>query len=119
MLLRAALKTRRAQVQELRQKFLDAVEDEDPLAAIYETELESAEDALRKAEAKLQRKEEALGVSQYQELEALVNSEYMRCRMNTHALKLRLRQRLRARKFELDPVERTLRRLVNGKLPGK
>jgi hypothetical protein len=119
MLLRAALKTRRAHVQELRQKFLDAVENEDPLAAIYETDLESAQDALRKAEVNLQRKEEALGVGQFQELEALVNSVYMRCRMNARALKLRLWQRLRARKFELDSVERTLRRLVNGKLPGK
>ncbi|KAJ7851451.1 hypothetical protein B0H13DRAFT_1905137 [Mycena leptocephala] len=113
MLLRSALKTRRAHVQELRQKFLDAVENEDPLAAIYEMDLESAQDALRKAEVNLQRKEEALGVGQFQELEALANSVYMRCRMNARALKLWLWQRLRARKFELDPVERTLRRLVN------
>ncbi|KAJ7802452.1 hypothetical protein B0H13DRAFT_2244742 [Mycena leptocephala] len=103
MLLRAALKTRQAQVQELRQKFLDAVEDEDLLAAIYQTDLDSAQDALHQAEIKLWRKEEALGVGQHQELEALANSVYMRCRMNTRALKLRLRQRLRARKFELDP----------------
>ncbi|KAF8157559.1 hypothetical protein K438DRAFT_2026150 [Mycena galopus ATCC 62051] len=37
----------------------------------------------------------------------------MRVRMNAHALKLRLRQRLRVRKFEMDVVERTYRRLLN------
>ncbi|KAJ7811762.1 hypothetical protein B0H13DRAFT_2243255 [Mycena leptocephala] len=87
--------------------------NDDPHAALYQTELESIQEALAKAEASLQRKEEALGVDEHQELEQLLNSEYMRLRMNTRALKLRLRQRLRWRKFELDPVERNLRRLVN------
>jgi hypothetical protein len=118
MLLRAVVKTRRGQVQELRQKFLDGVENDDPHAALYQTELESVQEALVKAEASLRRKEEALGVDEHQELEQLLNSEYMRLRMNARALKLRLRQRLRWRKFELDPVERNLRRLVNGELPG-
>ncbi|KAJ7718393.1 hypothetical protein B0H14DRAFT_3521703 [Mycena olivaceomarginata] len=44
----------------------------------------------------------ALGVNEYDELEALATSEYMRARMNARALKLRLRERLRARKFEMD-----------------
>lgn len=116
VLLRAALKTRRALVQELRQKFLDGVENDDPHAAMYETDFASAQDALCKAEVNLRRKEEALGVDEHQELEELANSEYMRVRMNARALKLRLRDRLRARKFEMDPVERTYRRLLNGKL---
>ncbi|KAJ7834308.1 hypothetical protein B0H13DRAFT_1653339 [Mycena leptocephala] len=113
MLLRAVVKTHRGQVQELRQKFLDGVENDDPHAALYQTELESVQEALAKAEASLRRKEEALGVDEHQELEQLLNSEYMHLRMNARALKLRLRQRLRWRKFELDPVERNLRRLVN------
>ncbi|KAJ7867489.1 hypothetical protein B0H14DRAFT_2177689, partial [Mycena olivaceomarginata] len=38
---------------------------------------------------------------------------YMRLWMNARALKLRLRERLRARKFEMDVVERAYRRLMN------
>ncbi|KAJ7061896.1 hypothetical protein B0H15DRAFT_746585, partial [Mycena belliarum] len=38
---------------------------------------------------------------------------YLQLKMNARALKHRLRDRLRARKFELDRVERSFRRLVN------
>jgi hypothetical protein len=54
-----------------------------------------------------------LGVNKQQELQKFIKSEYMCVRMNAHALK-RLQQRLRARKFEMDIVERTYRRLLNG-----
>ncbi|KAJ7663695.1 hypothetical protein B0H14DRAFT_2658723, partial [Mycena olivaceomarginata] len=73
-------------------------------------EFREAEEALAKVQANLQRKEAALGVTKHAELQELVKSEYMRLRMNAHALKLRLRERLRARKFEKDIVERTYRR---------
>lgn len=119
ILLRAAVKTRKGQVQELRQKFLDGVQDEDPHAPMYQTEYETAREALRKAEENLGRKEEALGVDQHQELESLAKSEYMRHRMNARSIKLRLRDRLRCRKFEMDPVERAYRRLLNGELLGR
>ncbi|KAJ7889084.1 hypothetical protein B0H14DRAFT_2336875, partial [Mycena olivaceomarginata] len=72
-----------------------------------------AQEALEKSLATLRRKEKALGVNEQQELQKLIKSEYMRVRMNARALKLRLRQRLRARKFEMDIVERTYRRLLN------
>ncbi|KAJ6558869.1 hypothetical protein DFH09DRAFT_1485992 [Mycena vulgaris] len=111
--LRAAVKTREVQVRELRQKFIDGVSDEDDHSALYETEWRAAQEALEKSLATLRRKEKALGVNEQQELQKLINSEYMRVRMNARALKLRLRQRLRARKFEMDVVERTYRRLLN------
>ncbi|KAJ7627710.1 hypothetical protein DFH06DRAFT_1338877 [Mycena polygramma] len=90
MLLQAAIKTRKA--------ILD---------------LQTARDALDKMESTLRRKEAALGVSDAEELANLAGSEYLRVRMNTRALKLRLRERLRARKFEMDVVERAYRRLMN------
>lgn len=101
-------------MSELRNKFLDAVRDEDPHAAMYQTDLKTAQEALSKAELSLRRKEAALGVNEHEELKNLANSEYMRLRMNARALKLRLRERLRARKFEMDVVERAYRRLLNG-----
>jgi len=114
ILLRTAVKTREVQVRELRQKFLDGVSDEDNHSVLYETEWRAAQEALEKSLASLRRKERALGVNEQQELQKLIKSEYMRVRMNARALKLRLRQRLRARKFEMDVVERTYRRLLNG-----
>ncbi|KAF8191905.1 hypothetical protein K438DRAFT_1919325 [Mycena galopus ATCC 62051] len=113
ILLRTAVKTREVQVRELRQKFLDGVSDEDNHSVLYETEWRAAQEALEKSLASLRRKERALGVNEQQELQKLIKSEYMRVRMNARALKLRLRQRLRARKFEMDVVERTYRRLLN------
>lgn len=114
ILLRTAVKTREVQVRELRQKFIDGVSDEDDRSVLYETEWRAAQEALEKSLATLRRKEKALGVNEQQELQKLIKSEYMRVRMNARALKLRLRQRLRARKFEMDVVERTYRRLLNG-----
>ncbi|KAF8207995.1 hypothetical protein K438DRAFT_1754740 [Mycena galopus ATCC 62051] len=113
ILLRTAVKTREVQVRELRQKFIDGVSDEDNHSVLYETEWRAAQEALEKSLASLRRKERALGVNEQQELQKLIKSEYMRVRMNARALELRLRQRLRARKFEMDVVERTYRRLLN------
>ncbi|KAJ7652934.1 hypothetical protein B0H17DRAFT_1147272 [Mycena rosella] len=87
MLLRTALKVRKTQVIQIRHKFLDAVEEEDPDAAGYEVELAAAEEAQATAERHLRNKEDALGVSQRQALHTLATSQYLRLRMNAHALK--------------------------------
>ncbi|KAJ7327954.1 hypothetical protein DFH08DRAFT_710067 [Mycena albidolilacea] len=112
VLLRAAVKMRRAQTVMLMKKFVEAAEEDHPNTALYQAEWETAEKALKKAEDTLLRKETELGVDESDELERLSKSEYARDVMNAHALKLRLRERLRARKFEFDPVERTCRRLA-------
>ncbi|KAJ7635871.1 hypothetical protein B0H17DRAFT_961379, partial [Mycena rosella] len=113
MLMRTALKARRTRVTEIRNRFLDAVQEEDPEAPVYEVELAAAEVAVATAESQLRNKEAALGVSQRQALHTLATSQYLRLRMNARALKRRLRDCLRSRKFELDKVERSFRRLVN------
>ena len=55
-----------------------------------------------------------MGVNEHQQLKKFAASEYFRLRMNARAVLRRLRDRLRSRKFELDKVERSFRRLVNG-----
>ncbi|KAJ7874854.1 hypothetical protein B0H13DRAFT_2348424 [Mycena leptocephala] len=104
---------RQGLVHNLHQKFLDTVMEEDPDAAMYGTKFKAAEKALCKLKELLWQKEAALGVDERQDLHELASSEYMRIRMNTRALKIRLQLCLHARKFELDPVERALQRLVN------
>ncbi|KAJ7080149.1 hypothetical protein B0H15DRAFT_953635 [Mycena belliarum] len=113
LLLRSSVKTRKTQVADLRREFLDAVMDEEPDAPLRKIAFESASEALAKAQSQLSNKEAALGVTERQSLNGLGKSQYMQLRMNARALKRRLRDRLRARKFELDRVERSFRRLVN------
>ncbi|KAJ7891605.1 hypothetical protein B0H14DRAFT_3428393 [Mycena olivaceomarginata] len=91
VLLRLSMKARQELRHELREKYLRAVEDGDKAAAI----------------------ESAAEGTEHAELQELVKSEYMRLQMNACALKLRLRERLRARKFEMDVVQRVYRRLMN------
>ncbi|KAJ7080664.1 hypothetical protein B0H15DRAFT_997243 [Mycena belliarum] len=113
LLLRTSVKFRKAQVAELRQEFLDAVMDAEPDAPLRKIAFESASESLEKAQSELDRKEAALGVTERQSLNGLGSSQYLQLKMNARALKRRLRDRLQARKFELDRVERSFRRLVN------
>ncbi|KAK6971788.1 hypothetical protein R3P38DRAFT_3336656 [Favolaschia claudopus] len=73
-------------------------------------DLKTAREKLKKDTATLKRKEKALGVEDRANLAHLTKSKFIAKRMNARAIKHRLREKLRARKFELDRVERTYRR---------
>lgn len=60
-------------------------------------------------------KRAALGVDERAELSRLSRSKFLQLRMNALALKQRIRDRLRQRKFELDRLERSYRQTVNSK----
>ncbi|KAJ7605716.1 hypothetical protein DFH06DRAFT_947610, partial [Mycena polygramma] len=70
--------------------------------------LSNARAALTKLEEKLRRKEDALGVDDTRQLKKMAKSKFLEYRMNARALKKRLRDLLRARKFERDRIERTV-----------
>lgn len=72
-------------------------------------DLPIARSKLRDSRNHLQCLERALGVEDHKTYHHLAQSEYIRLRMNAWAIKMRLRDRLRSRKFELDCVERSLR----------
>lgn len=59
-------------------------------------------------------KQAALGVDAQIELQQLTNNAFLRLRMNARALKQRIRDRLRQRKFELERLERAYRVTTNG-----
>ena len=78
---------------------------------------------LREAQAKISQisdtlrcRRAALGVSDKARLSRLKNDTYLRVKMNARALKKRIRDRLRQRKFELETLERSYRHTVNSKL---
>ncbi|KAK6972164.1 hypothetical protein R3P38DRAFT_3207371 [Favolaschia claudopus] len=110
---RSVVETRTARVEDLTAEFLAAASAENPSAAVLDTELREAREGLRKAKETLRKKEQALGLANREDLRALAKSEYMRELMNAQALLLRTRARLRTRKFELDAVERSFRRLLS------
>ncbi|EPQ50190.1 hypothetical protein GLOTRDRAFT_50923 [Gloeophyllum trabeum ATCC 11539] len=70
---------------------------------------------LSREQALLKAKERELGVDGRADLQRLRNSKYLTHRLNALALKKRLRERLRQRKFELERVERAYRNLANDK----
>ncbi|KAG6805341.1 hypothetical protein H0H92_015782, partial [Tricholoma furcatifolium] len=60
--------------------------------------------------AAIQRKSELLGVRDRARLTKLTNDPFYAARVNALAVKTRLRDRLRARKFEMERVERSFRK---------
>lgn len=67
--------------------------------------------------ATIQRKHAALGLDERAQLSRLAKSKFLQLRMNARALKQRIRDRLRQRKFELDRLERSYRQTVNSECP--
>jgi hypothetical protein len=107
--LRKALVTRKARIQSYEDTILDDA------SADYEIQIAEVELAKARAQVKICRdtlrlKEQALGVSERQVLLKLNRSEYIQHRMSAWALKMRIRHKLQARKFELDRVERGFHR---------
>ncbi|KAG6913223.1 hypothetical protein DXG01_008639 [Tephrocybe rancida] len=78
------------------------------------TELESVHKRLEELRTRIRRKQAVLGVGDRTQLTNLINNPFLALRMQMLALKQRLRDRLRFRKFELDRLERLFRKQVHG-----
>lgn len=79
-----------------------------------EMRLGEAQHKLKRARAAVRQQEQALGVEARVQLEKLINSPFIAAQMNARALKLRLREKLCRRKWELERIERSYRKQVNG-----
>lgn len=96
----------------------DTISDEcseDYVIAEAEVSLPEVRIRFEKAATQVKAAELALGVDDRVQLKRLANNPFISARMNARALKIRLRQKLRSRKFELDRLERSFRHQVNGK----
>ncbi|KAJ3978980.1 hypothetical protein F5890DRAFT_1421989 [Lentinula detonsa] len=78
-----------------------------------EIELPVVREKLLKVQSTLRTCELRLGVEGMRDYRRLASSQFFRERMNACALKTRICQRLRARKFERDRIERSFRRQMN------
>jgi hypothetical protein len=101
-------------VRQLENKLLDATDDGQCDIQDVSMRLQDARNSKAKVSAKLDRMMAALGVDERADLRTLINDAYLRHQMNARALKERLRNRLRQRKFELEMLERAYRRTING-----
>jgi hypothetical protein len=90
-----------------------AREDLDDIVGLSE-QLEDARQHQLRLEQGLHRKKMMLGVSEQADLRKLQHNTFLRLRMNALALKQRIRDRLRQRKFEIERLERSYRRSSNG-----
>ncbi|KAF7965169.1 hypothetical protein HWV62_45272 [Athelia sp. TMB] len=75
--------------------------------------LENARSHLKRLETARAQKFSKLGVDESAALVSLKSNKYLNARMNALALKQRLRDRLRQRKFELERLERSYRNTAN------
>ncbi|THU88323.1 hypothetical protein K435DRAFT_580048, partial [Dendrothele bispora CBS 962.96] len=107
--LRNAVDVLRQRVQSLEQVLLS------PQTPAYQKamttdDLTKAREQLHTAIVKMNKQERSLGIPEQAQLKHLTNSAFLTKRMNARAVKTRLRERLRARKFELDRLERSFRK---------
>ncbi|KAJ7661818.1 hypothetical protein B0H17DRAFT_1212137 [Mycena rosella] len=88
-----------------------AQDDDSPEEIVHrKVALTAARAALVKVQERLQQQELVLGIDDKVALNKIRKNKYIELRINAHALKRHLRDRLRARKFERDQVERSSRR---------
>ncbi|KAF7964775.1 hypothetical protein HWV62_3126 [Athelia sp. TMB] len=90
------------------------------LLAAGRVDFQETSDQLTESNKRLQRlqdlrraKVNSLGISETTQLRRLRDDAFLRARMNALAIKQRLRDRLRQRKFELEKLERSYRRTIN------
>ncbi|KAF7970090.1 hypothetical protein HWV62_25014 [Athelia sp. TMB] len=75
--------------------------------------LKDAESRLSRMQQLRNQKFKALGIPEANALSRLKNNNFLKTRMNALAVKQRLRDRLRQRKFELERLERSYRHTIN------
>ncbi|KAG6804722.1 hypothetical protein H0H92_002961, partial [Tricholoma furcatifolium] len=75
--------------------------------------MRGAKEKLQDLTLKIRHKESVLNVNEHAQLERLIKNPYIACKVNALAVKQRLRDRLRSRKFEMERVERSFRKQVN------
>lgn len=108
--LEASLKAQTEAVAQLRSLYLSGMVDLLDIRA----QVEDAEQYQLKLRDQHERQYSALGLPEKTEVATLRNNIFLRLRMNALAVKQRLCDRLRQRKFEIEKLERSYRRTANG-----
>jgi hypothetical protein len=111
--LQSVLNSYKATVKELEAKLTADEEEHEGLADVASA-LQTTRDKAAQIQELIKRKKTSLGVDGRLNLDKLSSSQFLQLRMSARALKLRIRERLRQRKFELALLERAYRHTSNG-----
>jgi hypothetical protein len=79
-------------------------------------EVQELRDTCNHISDNIRKKRAALGVGQHTALSRIQESGFLQIRVNALALKKRIRDRLRQRKFEREPLERSYRHVKKGEV---
>jgi hypothetical protein len=112
--LQTTLSTHESTINVLEAKLESGLESDGVDLVEFTIILDDARAKVLRIRKTLRRKVEALGVDDQLDLRKLTNDQFLRLRMNACALKKRIRDRLRQRKFELGRLERAYRVSSNG-----
>lgn len=112
LVLEKTLESHRSIIHDLEHRLINNNVDD---ITTFNIQLNDARARCDKIAETLARRRAMLGISQRADLQQLKKNVYLQVRMNARALKARLRDRLRQRKFELERLERSYRITVNGK----
>ncbi|KAG6823012.1 hypothetical protein H0H92_011726, partial [Tricholoma furcatifolium] len=110
--LRESRNTFKQQERELNKILLDHTTEPDVHAETIQ-ELAALRSNISNINLTISKRSDLLGVSDRTRLQKLVNNPFYAARVNAIAMKTRLRDRLRSRKFEMEHVERSFRKQVN------
>ncbi|KAF7334903.1 hypothetical protein MSAN_02360300 [Mycena sanguinolenta] len=108
--LRNAVEIEKAEVDSCKQALEEADEEDENAVEDAKQALEDARATWKKTRDRLRCRKEALGLDEKTEVKKQTKTKYFQLRYDARAKKIRLRNLLRARKFEWDRVERTSRR---------
>ena len=115
MALRASITEYEEEIQRLEGK-LSSFTNDLTLEALSSTttRLETCRERSRKMTTSMNAKAAALGIEGRKDLRRLAGSKYLQLRANAWAAKRSLRDKLRARKYEKERLERSYRNVLNG-----
>ncbi|KDR65486.1 hypothetical protein GALMADRAFT_148660 [Galerina marginata CBS 339.88] len=96
------------------ESILDSGEYEDGQdASTVQSYIEDLQNKIKKTRKTIENKRAKLSVDSRLNLSRLIGNEFLKMRMNALALKQRIRDRLRQRKFEIEGLQRAYRNTVN------
>jgi chromosome segregation ATPase len=112
--LKEELKAQKKAMEAIQEELEDRADDGSSDIAELQLELSQARSKAEKLSHTIKCKKEALGVDGRLNLARVANSKFLHLRMTAHSLKKRIRDRLCARRFEVERLDQAYKQNSNG-----
>jgi DNA repair exonuclease SbcCD ATPase subunit len=114
MTLKEELKARKKEIETLQEELEDKAGDQASEIAELQLKLVQAQSRAERLSDNIKSKRQALGVDGRLNLARVANSKFLHLRMTAYSLKKRISDRLCARRFELERLDRAYKQNSNG-----